>query len=42
MASKSAPNYFGGVEFEKPLIVFKILNNSNIWLFPHYGVGYFL
>ena len=23
------------------LVVFEILNNSNIWLFPHYEVGYF-
>ena len=27
---------FGGVEAEKVIIVFEILNNSNIWLFPHY------
>ena len=23
------------------LVVFEILNNSNIWQFPHYEVGYF-
>ena len=37
----SSTKLFGGVEAEKELIVFEILNNSNIWPFPHYGVGYF-
>ena len=38
----SCTKLFGGVEAEKVLVVFEILNNSNIWLFPHYWVGYFL
>ena len=37
----SSTKLFGGVEAEKELIVFEILNNSNIWPFPHSGVGYF-
>ena len=32
---------YGGVEAEKLLVVFEILNKSNIWLLPHYAVGYF-
>ena len=42
MASKAAPNNIGGVVAERAIIVFEILNNLNIWLFPNYGVGYFL
>ena len=38
----SCTKLFGGVEAEKLLEVFEILNNSNILLFPHYAVGYFL
>ena len=37
----SCTKLFGGVEAEKVLVVFEILNNINVWLVPHYWVGYF-
>ena len=37
----SCTKLFGGVEAEKVLVVFEILNNSNIWLFHIIGKDIF-